>query len=70
VRAIPVASVCRLTSVGVAQCLRTLAPINPVEVTGHPVGRTFFRLTVNDPPVRGGMISLLLTTGGMPVTTV
>ena len=60
---------CRLTSVDVAQDLRTLAPINPIEVTRHPVSRTFFRLTANDPLVRGGAIRPFLTAGNVSVIT-
>jgi hypothetical protein len=67
--AILIATVCRLTSAGVAQCLRTLAPTPSGELTLYPACRTRVRSAANDLPVRGGAVLPLLTTGNASMIT-
>ena len=65
--AILVASICRPMLAGVAQRLRTLAPINSAELISHPAERTCVRLDANGLPVRGGAIPPLLMAGNATV---
>ena len=56
--------------VGVAQRLRTLAPIPSAELTLCPACRTRVRLASSGLPVRGGAVLPLLTAANASVITI